>query len=95
VHQNSRIDSIVLHKEIHSFGDLVEGLSDSTLEASRKSEVLAEVNTLADQVARPPARREESKIALALERIPKFLSLVKPAMEAWNALEPVIKAHLQ
>ena len=94
IQQNVRVDSITVQQWIYRFiDDVVE--PESSLNATRKNEVRAELNTVADQAVRPPERRDASKIASALERIPQLLSVAKSAMDAWRSLEPLIRAHFQ
>jgi hypothetical protein len=82
---------VLLHQQIHSVMNIVEAEPDSP----PKTEALAQMDTLADQMLKPPERRDGSKISTALERIPQLLTIAKGAADAWNALEPIIKAHLK
>lgn len=46
-------------------------------------------------MGRPAAQREPARVATALKLLPGILSSVTALAKAWEALEPLIKAHFQ
>jgi hypothetical protein len=81
-------------QEIYYFLDQVEGLPEAQISESAKREAVGHLHTLADQYGRDAARREPSKIQLALQRIPSILSRIAACAQAWEKLEPIVKSGL-
>lgn len=96
VHQMVHVDSLTLtlHKQIHS---LIEAVPESAKELTepQKRAAIDNLNVLADQAMRPTAQRERSKVEAALKLLPGILSSAAALAKAWEALEPLIRAHFQ
>lgn len=93
VWQSARVEVQALHEQILSLKEQVA--KSSELGESQRQAAMENLTVVDEQLGRPAAGREHSKIERALKLLPGILSTVSAFAKAWETLEPAIKPHLQ
>lgn len=69
-------------------------LSEASLQAAEKQEVVGILSTIAEQAAKAPDERSKGILKAAVAWIPATISATKNPTTLWETLSPIIKAHL-
>ena len=93
VWQSAHVDVRTLHEHILSLREQVEK-SGELAEPQRRAG-MENLAVLDEQLRRPAAERERSKVERALKLLPGILSTVSAFAKAWETLEPLVKVHMQ
>jgi hypothetical protein len=69
-------------------------LSEATLQAADKQEVVDVLSTVAEQAAKKPEERSKGTLKAAVAWLPTAISAAKNLKDLWDTLCPIIKTHL-
>jgi hypothetical protein len=69
-------------------------LSEASLQAAEKQEVVRILSTIAEQAAKTRDERSKGILKVAVAWIPIAISAAKNPTTLWERLGPIIRAHL-
>jgi len=69
-------------------------LSEASLQAAEKQEVVEALSTIAEQAAKKPEERSKGILKAAVAWLPTAISAAKNLTTLWDTFGPIIKAHL-
>ncbi len=69
-------------------------LSEATLQAADKKEVVEALSAIAEQAAKKPEERSKGILKAAVAWLPTAISAAKNLTTLWDKFGPIIKAYL-